>query len=469
MIGALFGQSWTVAAAAPFLGAALALLIPQARLAWVLGVAGLAIATMFAIDAGLGGVLPQAANGASLFSVPLVAGSAALCLLAGGGALRQFQASTASFVVSLTLCCAGGWMFALLANDWVGFAIGAEAAWLAGAGVVALGDAKRGALSGALRMLTSGGVSAALMLLGVAFVGRATYSMDIAALANASNADLCIVGVVLVLVSLGVKAGLAPLHPWAGAVFGRAGAFSSLLIGAVSTVGALAAIVRIGAAAATAPQQAAAVEATIAAMGAASIVIGSIQAMAAANLRRLAAYAFASQAGCVLLSVSLGSPAGVAAALVQMFALAAAMLVLLGATASTSNVSFDALDGLARRDPIAGVAVTVGALSLMGAPLTIGFLGRWRLIEAAVGAGWWWVAGIALLSSLAAVFYGGRLIERVYFRRVATVTEPSRDMWRVVIAPVLAAAIFAIGVGVEPSFILQTSSRAAAHIFGTAP
>lgn len=469
MIGALFVQPWALVTAAPFLGAALAMLIPNARLSWIAGVMTLGATALVAFDAGARGVLAHAAEGASMFSVPLVAISAALCLFAGGGALREFQPSVAPFAVALALCCAGGWMFALLASDWISFAVAAEAAWLAGAGVVALGDAKRGALSGALRMLVSGGVSAALMLLGLGFVARATSSMDIAALANAANADLCIVGVVMMLVSLGVRTGLAPLHPWTGAVFGKAGAFPSLLIGAVGAVGALAAIVRIGAAAAAAPHLAAAVDATIAAMGAASIVIGSIQAMAAANLRRLAAYAFASQAGCVLLSVSLGSPAGFAAALVQMFALAAAMLALLGATASTRDVSFNALDGLARRDPIAGIAVTAGALSLMGAPLTIGFLGRWRLIEAAVGAGWWWVAGIALLSSLAAVFYGGRLIERVYFRRAATVMEQGRDMWRVVIAPVLAAAIFAIGLGVEPSFILQASTRAAAHMFGAGP
>jgi multicomponent Na+:H+ antiporter subunit D len=227
--------------------------------------------------------------------------------------------------------------------------------------------------------------------------------------------------------------------------------------------------VRIGAAAAAAPSVAPGVEAMLAGLGALSIAIGSVQAMGAGNLRRLAAYAFASQAGCVLLSVSLGSPAGFAAALVQLFALEAAMFALLGATAASRDGALAALDGLGRRYPVAGVAVTAGALSLMGAPLTIGFLGRWRLIEAAVGVGWWWVAGIALLSSLAAVFYGGRLIERVYFRRAAAVTSADRQLWRGVAAPALAAAIFAIGLGVEPSFVLDASARAAALMFGGAP
>jgi NADH:ubiquinone oxidoreductase subunit 2 (subunit N) len=468
VIGSLFAQPWQALAAAPFAGAALALLIPHARLSWVATLLAAGAIAAVVIDLNVRGVAPQAADGVSMFTAPLLAALAALSVLAGGGALRELSAPAVPFAMALVLCAAGGWMFALVAADWIAFAVAAEAAWLAGAGFVALSDANRGALNGAMRMVAQGGASAALMLMGVGFVSRATASVEIAALPNVSNISLCIVGLVLMVLSLGVKAGLAPLHAWAGAVFGRAGAFPALVVGALSMTGALAAIVRIGAAAAAAPQLAAAVDAMLAALGVASVVIGSIQAMAAANVRRLAAYAFASQAGCVLLSVSLGSPAGFAAALVQMFALAAAMLALLGAAAATRDASFAALDGLGRRYPIAGVAVTAGALSLMGAPLTIGFLGRWRLIEAAVGAGWWWVAGIALLSSLAAVFYGGRLIERVYFRRAGAVTSAEKDPWRLLIAPALAAAILAIALGVEPSFLLQTAARATANLFGAA-
>ena len=469
MIGFLSAPPWQAAVALVFVGAAVALAIPHARTSWAAVLIALGAAAAFAADLSLRGIAPHAADGVSMFAAPLIATLATLCALAGGGALRELSAPATPFAMALAACAAGGWLFTLTATDWIAFALAAELAWLAGAGFVAVGDLKRGALNGAFRMIVNGGASAALMLVGVGFVVRASASAEIAALGAADNAALCSVGLVLVLLSLGAKAGLAPLHAWAGATFGRAGSFPVMLIGAVSMMGAVAAIVRIGAAAAAAPNLATAVEAMLAALGAASIVIGSIQAMGAANLRRLAAYAFASQAGCVLLSVSLGSPAGFAAALVQMFALAAAMLALLAATAVTRDASLQALDGLGRRYPIAGVAVTAGALSLMGAPLTVGFLGRWRLIEAAVGAGWWWVAGIALLASLAAVFYGGRLIERVYFRHAAAVTEPNKDPWRFLIAPTLLAATFAIALGVEPSVLLQASARAAALMFGGAP
>jgi NADH:ubiquinone oxidoreductase subunit 2 (subunit N) len=467
MIGAFLVHPWQVAALAPFLGAALVLLLPHARLSWAAALLASASIAAWTITLGMRGPTPEA-DGVSLFAAPLIAVVTALCVLAGGGALREIGARTVPFAMALALSAGGGWMLALVATDWIGLAVAVEMAWLASAGFVALSAVQRGALNGAMRMLVQGGVCAALMLLGVGFVSNATSSIEIAGLTAESNATVCAVGVVLMLLSLAGKAGLAPLHAWAGATFGRAGAFSTLFVGAAGMAGAVAVMVRIGAVAAAAPNLAAAVEAMLAALGAASIVIGSVQAMGAANLRRLAAYAFASQAGCVLLSVSLGSPAGFAAALVQLFALTAAMLALLGTAAVTRDGSLQALDGIGRRHPIAGVAVTAGALSLMGAPLTIGFLGRWRLIEAAVGAGWWWVAGIALLSSLAAVFYGGRLIERVYFRRAVAVGSADTDPWRVLIAPALVAAIGAIALGVEPSALLRLSARAAAHMFGTA-
>jgi formate hydrogenlyase subunit 3/multisubunit Na+/H+ antiporter MnhD subunit len=164
--------------------------------------------------------------------------------------------------------------------------------------------------------------------------------------------------------------------------------------------------------------------------------------------------------------LALGSPAGFAAALVQVFAWSAAALALLSGAGVARGAGLDALDGLIRRAPLASAAITAGALSLMGAPLTIGFLGRWRLIEAGVGAGWWWAMGAAITASLAAVFYGGRLIERIYFRRANVALEADRDIWRFMRVPALLAALGAIALGVAPDLLLQTASRAAALALG---
>lgn len=461
--------------AALLIGAAVAASIPHARLSWLAAaLAALAGAGVIAAAAARrlwGQALPASSvpglvlDGASTFAAPIVVGAAALLMVAAAGLMKPPRSGP--FIYALALCAAAGWCGALFARDLIGFVASVEAAWLASMALVALGG-DRGALNGALRMFVAGGVGAVLMLIGAGLIGRAAGSMEFAALPHATTATMPAVGAALMLISLAVRAGLAPLQAWAGAALGRADAFAAAFVGVVGMIGALAAMSRFGASIEASPGLAEGIGALLAGLGTASVAIGSVQAVGATSLRRLAGYALASQAGCVLLSVSLGSPAAFAAALVQVFALAAAALALFVGAAVVREPGLNALDGLGRRAPLAGVAITAAALSLMGAPLTIGFLGRWRLIEAAVGAGWWWMAGVALLASLAAVFYGGRLIERVYFRRDTTVREGERNLWRLALTPALIAAIAAIALGFEPSVLLRASQHAAALLFGFA-
>ena len=70
------------------------------------------------------------------------------------------------------------------------------------------------------------------------------------------------------------------------------------------------------------------------------------------------------------------------------------------------------------------------------------------------------------ITSLAAVFYGGRLIERLYFRRATEATASDNDVWRFARAPVLAAAIVAIACGLAPGLLLDLAARAAALALG---
>lgn len=468
----------------PLIGAAMAFATPHARLSWLFAVSAAAGSCAVAFDMALGRLLlnsPALAaqegialtvEGVGVFSAPVVMAALALVILAGGSFAGEMRARTAPHAWALSLCVGAGWTGALLAGDLVGMVIAVEIAWLASVGLFALsGEHERGALNGALRMLTVGGVAAALALLGAALLSRGSGGAQLAGLAAAqiSAPSITTAGVALIVISLAIRAGAAPLHIWAAAAFGRGNALAVLVVGVVGVTGALAVLARVTAFALTAPALGSGISATLAALGLAGIVIASVQAVGAVNIRRLAAYASASQVGGVLLGLALGSPAGLASALVQVFGLAVAMLALLGGAAAARSNAVEALDGLVRRAPVASIAISAGALSLMGAPLTIGFLGRWRLIEAGLGAGWWWAAGAALVTSLAAVFYGGRLIERVFFRHAVATVDAPRDFWRVSLMPLLIAAIAAIAFGFAPALLLQAASNAALLQLGHTP
>ncbi|MGD9967002.1 MAG: proton-conducting transporter membrane subunit [Hyphomonadaceae bacterium] len=461
---------------APMLGAALAVLGGR-HWAWFAAAAAALASAWLATDLAMRGSDAATAafnialqvDGVGLATAALLAAVSALAVIGFGAVSGEVERRVAPLGVALMLCISGGWAGALMARDLIGLIVAVEIAWLAAVGLIALSASReRGALNGALRMLIGGGVGAAFMLLGAAMIGRAVGSLDLAAMpmAQLSMPRLAGAGAVLIILALALKAGVAPLHAWTGAALGRAGGAGLIGVGALAAVGALAVLARFTAYAITAPQIGAGVSAVLGVLGAASVVIGSAQAVGAQTLPRLTSYAAAAQAGCVLLSIALGSPAGFAAALVQLLALAAATLALYGGAAAGRVQALSMLDGFAQRAPLASAAITAGALSLMGAPLTLGFLGRWALVEAGVGAGWWWAAALVIVASFAAVFYGGRLVERMYFRRGNDAFAGERSLWRLALAPALSAALACIAMGAAPAALLRWAASAAAMLVG---
>lgn len=461
---------------APLVGAALTAAIVAARASWTVAVLAALVTAAFAIDLGWRGLFGAVTtgisrhDGAGLFVAPLLASAGVLVMLALGALNKDVTERTAPFSFALVLVLIAGWCGALVASDLVSLFLAVEVAWLAGIGVAAINaERDRAALSGALRMLIVGGVGSALMLLGVGLVAHGVGETRLLAFAETRIAvpEITAIGVALILLALAIKAGAAPFHFWVGAAFGRTGA--ALALGALAALGAVAVLVRVAGFAFAAPPLGSAVAALLTIVGAASVVIGSLHAAGARNLKRLAAYAGVAQIGCILLSAALGSPAGLAAALVQMFALLAAALALFGGGAAIGGVALPSLDGLGRRAPLASVAISAAALSLMGAPLTVGFLGRWRMIEAGVGVGWWWAACAVVAASLAGVFYAGRLIDRLYFRKSSAPYVGEGGAWRWLFAPMLGVAILSILLGLEPVWLLAAADAAAARIMGLAP
>jgi multicomponent Na+:H+ antiporter subunit D len=410
-------------------------------------------------------------DGMGAFGAVLVSGVNLLVVIGMGARLLEGPVRAAPLGLALAACASAGWIGALFAADALGMFVAVATAWLAGAAITAMrGGRDRALLNGAFRMLIVGATGSALLLLSAALFHRLLGRLDFASLPMADFASpaLAAFAAVAAVVALAIKAGVAPLHSWLAAAVGRGGGAATSVVGVTCVVGALAVLARWAAYAMPSPQLGATLSVALAALGAASAAIGSMQAIGAQTPLRMGAYAGAAQAGCVLIGVALGSPAGFASALIQIVALAASGVALYVGAAVGQVQSFSMLDGYGRRAPLASAAISASALSLMGAPLTIGFLGRWRLVEAGVGAGWWWAAAIAVAVSLAGVFYGGRLIERMYFRRAAEAQEDAPSAWRIVFAPVLVVAIAAIAVGLAPGELLDWAS-AAADLVAAAP
>ncbi len=466
-----------IAVLAPLIAAGVCLLVPAGRWSSAPAILGAALAAISggrladrALSHGLPepiaqALLPLQQDGVGVFVAALVAIIGALTALA----LPSYQANqrTAPLTASLFCFSLSGWIAACYAGDLVTLFLAIQIGVLGTVGLAALGaDEERGALHGAFRLLMANVAAAALMIVGFALVARAMGGWTFADLAEAQVVapGAALAGFGLSFAACASLAGIAPLHAWTGAFYGRAAPFAGLAFAALGIVALLGALARLAAYAVAAPALGEGVSQALLTLGLASVAIGSLQAAGARDLRRLAGYAIAAQAGCALVALALGSPAGFASALVQFTAIAVSSLAIFAGAPAQGGLA--ALDGLVRRAPLSSAALAAGALSLMGAPLTLGFLGRWRLIEAGVGGGWWWAAGAVIVTSLAGALYGGRLIERIYFRRASAPQTGARAPWRVLAAPALLAAIGAVAWGVDPTILLRAADGAARFLTG---
>ncbi|HEY9898566.1 MAG TPA: proton-conducting transporter membrane subunit [Pantanalinema sp.] len=138
-------------------------------------------------------------------------------------------------------------------------------------------------------------------------------------------------------------------------------------------------------------------------IGAASILFGAIAAWRQSDAKRLLGFSTVSQLGFVLLGLGMGSPGALGAAVFFLVAHSLAKSLLFLATGSVTDrvgqTAFAELEGAGRGMPMASAGYLIGALSLVGMPLTAGFVGKIGLLaEGARLALWPWVGLLALAS-----------------------------------------------------------------------
>ena len=75
----------------------------------------------------------------------------------------------------------------------------------------------------------------------------------------------------------------------------------------------------------------------------------------------------------------------------------------------------DDFKGLNRRSPWWAFIMLLVMFSLAGVPPTVGFYAKFSVLQAAVEAGFTWLAVVAVLASLVGAFYYLRIVKLMYF------------------------------------------------------
>ena len=257
-------------------------------------------------------------------------------------------------------------------------------------------------------------IGSTLFLFALGSIYAETGTLNMADLANRVafvSADETVgirVAAVLLLLVFAIKAALVPLHFWLPSSYAEAPAPVAALFAIMTKVGAYA-IIRVYTMIFPPELEATTGLFDIWLLPAAlvSLAIGMIGVLAAKKLDRLVAFSVIGSMGMVMVSISLFTPAGIAAALYYIVhsTLAGAALFLISDLVRTGRADLE----LTAQPKMSGNALTaamffVGAIAMAGLPPLSGFLGKLLVLDAAYDSRlmvWIWV--IVLSSSLISI------------------------------------------------------------------
>jgi NADH-quinone oxidoreductase subunit N len=188
------------------------------------------------------------------------------------------------------------------------------------------------------------------------------------------------------------------------------------------------------------------------------------------NVKRMLGYSSIAHTGYMLVGLAAYAAGELQGLTGLLFYLAAYAFMNLGAFAVIAALQkragvtsqLDTFAGLARREPLLTVLMTLFLLSLIGIPPTAGFFAKYEVIVAAVQAGGalTWLAVLLVLNAAAAAFYYLRIVVYMFMRDPVSDAPGTRHgalLW----GGLAAATALTILFGLFPTSLLDVVGRAA--------
>ena len=326
----------------------------------------------------------------------------------------------------------------------------------------------------AMKYFLLGSFATAFFLYGISLVYGVTGTTNLLKMSAAgagfdSSSSLLKLGLALILIGLGFKVAAAPFQVWTPDVYEGAPTPITALFSAGPKAATFALLLRIFADVPAATKFWFWAFWILAAL---TMSVGNLGALLQNNVKRLLAYSSIAHAGYILVAFAAvtnlaatdngASPAYAAV----LFYLLTYALVKVGAFtivsqlggAGEKNLTIDDYAGLGERQPIVAAMLSLFLLSLLGLPVTAGFLGKFYIFKAAVDSGLIWLAVIMAINSTIGAYYYIRIIVVMYMREPAA-EAASAPPSRFPIAVNFVIAVTAIGAvyfGVFPNKALFT-------------
>jgi NADH-quinone oxidoreductase subunit N len=376
---------------------------------------------------------------------------------------------------SLPLIVCAGMMWMASARDLVTVFVPLELVTVSFYVLVAFARKSSFSLEAGVKYLILGALSTGVLVYGIAWIYGATGSMSFEgiakALANpATSKPAALFGAAMILAGLGFKVAAAPFHMWVPDVYLGAPtpvtAFLSVgskAAGFVVLTRALDAFLAEGSLIGTE------IQAMLLVTGSLTVLLGSLPAMFQTSVKRLLAYSSISHAGYLLLALACRDSArfDLASGGVVAFYLATylpmTVLGFLGLGLMRANGLGEEIKdftGLAKRNPLFALLMTISFASLAGLPLTAGFLGKLFVFLGLADHGYWGALSCAVIAAAAGFYYYFKTILAMYTTEGTDAPALTLSGATKAVAGALALAILILGVYPRPLQKVLTSDRA---------
>lgn len=405
----------------------------------------------------------------------IVAAIGALVLTyARASVAREIQRSQHAAFYAAMLLCFAGLLGIVITGDAFNLFVFLEISSLSSYALISLGRDRR-ALTASYQYLIMGTLGATFILIGVGLLYMLTGTLNMLDLAaripELEGNRTAIAAAAFLVVGICLKIALFPLHLWLPDAYTYAPSVVTAFLAGTATKVAVYVLLRFlfTVFGFDAPLNEW-VGTLLIALALAGVLVASLVAIFQDDVKRIFAYSSVAQIGYIVLGIGFASVTGLTATLVHLFnhaVMKAVLFLALGAVVyRVGGARLADMKGLGRSMPLTMAALVAGGLSLIGVPLTVGFISKWYLVLAALEAGWWPIAVLVLVGSLLAVIYVWRVVETVYMQpRAAGATEVKEVPWHMLL-PIWVLVAANVWFGIDTDLTVGTASGIAAELLG---
>jgi NADH-quinone oxidoreductase subunit N len=405
-------------------------------------------------------------DGFSRFMKLLILAASGVSILLSLEFLRTVMRGNFEFPI-LILLATSGMMVIISAGDLISLYLGFELMSLS-LYVLASFDRDNGRSTEAgLKYFVLGALSSGMLLYGASLIYGFTGTISFPGIAKAaSEGGLGVIfGLVFLLVGLCFKISAVPFHMWTPDVYDGAPTPVTAFFSAAPKAAAMAMFVRVVITAfptITLQWQQILVFVSVASMG-----LGSFAAIGQRNIKRLMAYSSIANMGFALVGLAAGTPEGVQGVLIYMtiyvaMTLGAFTCIIAMRRGGLHVENIADLAGLGRTNPTFALFFAILLFSLAGVPPLAGFFAKLYVFLAAIKAGLYILAVLAVLTSVVGAYYYLSIVKVMYMDEPAPAFSPMHGELRIVLA---VTGLFVLLFAFYPGPLVNAAAAAAKSLF----